>query len=737
MHLWSQRLGGTLADGGNSVVVDNNGDVVVAGYFRGTVDFGGGNLVSAGGADIFIAKYDAAGVHQWSKRFGGTGEDVARSIVSTTTGSIMATGNFTGTVDFGGGNLVSAGSSDVFVACYSNGGLHQWSRRFGGIISDEATSIGADAWDNVAVMGQFQNTMDAGGGPLTSAGNYDIFLVKYTAGGGHLWSQRFGGTGQDTPYSVAIDSQSNLIITGFFVGTSDFGGGSRVANGWDIFLAKYNSDGAHLWSVNYGGSGNDVGYSVAIDASDNVFVTGAFATTADLGGTILTAVGGTDIFVAKYDPFHALLWCRGMGSVSGDRGAAITVDDAGGAIVAGEFQTTVDFGGGPLTSAGLFDLFVARYSSGGLHRWSFRAGAATSDYAGSVFVGNAVELLLTGRFQGTINCGGGDLVSAGGEDILLARYTVDSAEPVIRFITDVGNDQGRRVRIMFSRSAWDVPMSATPVAGYELYRRDDPLPVAALPPHGSRSNLDDGWIYAGGMNAHGVADYIVDAPTDADSTILLGQHHSTFFVRAATANKFVYFDSPADSGYSLDNLPPGAPDGFTSNVGLVSWNTCAAADFDYFTVYGSPTPGFVDAVLVDYTVDTSWDLRGSGYSYAFVTATDFAGNESTPGWVKIATGVDETRRSYVLSVSNFPNPFNPRTTVSYTVPSPAAVTISVYDARGALVATLVNNPEHAAGAYRVEWDGRDDRGVVAASGVYFARIEHAGATRTKKMVLLK
>jgi flagellar hook assembly protein FlgD len=90
----------------------------------------------------------------------------------------------------------------------------------------------------------------------------------------------------------------------------------------------------------------------------------------------------------------------------------------------------------------------------------------------------------------------------------------------------------------------------------------------------------------------------------------------------------------------------------------------------------------------------------------------------------------------VLSVSNYPNPFNPRTTVSYTVPARGPVTITIYDLHGARIATLFHG-ERAAGAYSVEWDGRTENAAVAASGVYFARIEHSSGTRTKKMVLLK
>jgi flagellar hook assembly protein FlgD len=120
-----------------------------------------------------------------------------------------------------------------------------------------------------------------------------------------------------------------------------------------------------------------------------------------------------------------------------------------------------------------------------------------------------------------------------------------------------------------------------------------------------------------------------------------------------------------------------------------------------------------------------------------VTATDFSGNESNPRKINTLTDVGGTPKSYVLSVSNHPNPFNPRTTVSYTVPARGPVTVAIYDLRGALVATLVNNEEKSPDAYRVEWNGRADSGAMVSSGIYFARIEHNGAERSRKMVLLK
>ena len=126
----------------------------------------------------------------------------------------------------------------------------------------------------------------------------------------------------------------------------------------------------------------------------------------------------------------------------------------------------------------------------------------------------------------------------------------------------------------------------------------------------------------------------------------------------------------------------------------------------------------------------------SPYAFYFVTATDFSGNESKPAVINTLSGAGGTPASYVLSISAYPNPFNPTTTIRYTVPSKGRVEVAVYDARGAHMATLVN-AEKAAGAYTQAWNGRDGSGEAVSSGVYFARVTHGAGTRTYKMVLLK
>ncbi len=734
-HFWSQPYGSTGADYGYAIATDAAGNAFVTGYFSGTVSIGGFNLVSAGGLDIFIAKFSPTGVIQWAVRFGSTSSDLGRGIATDASGNVFVTGFFSGTVSFGGGNLVSAGGSDIFVAKFNGTGAHQWSQRFGGTGSDTGYSLATDAGGNVAVTGNFFGTANFGGADLVSAGGSDIFIAEYHATGVHLWSRRAGSAGTEFGFAVAADAPGNVFVAGYFTGTVNFGGADLVsAGGSDIYVAKYNAAGVHQWSQRYGSPFTDSGYAVVTDASGDVVVTGNFGGIVDFGGGNLTGVGGSDIFVVKFSPTGAHQWSQRFGGISNDDGRAVAVDGSGNVVVAGIFQGTANFGGVNLVSAGAEDIFIAKYSATGVHRWSRRCGGTTTDNAFSVAAGTSDHVFMTGTFQDTVDFGGGGLVSVGLEDFFVASYLPEFAEPVITSISDIGNDQGRKVKIRFARSAWDDATIPNPITRYVAFLKDDAPAVAAL--RGDRTAPDNGWTEVGSVGAFVDNSYGIDVPTNQDSTVATGQHYSTFFIRAMTAVPTRYYDSPPDSGYSLDNLAPAVPPDFAFAAGQLTWGESSAPDFDFFTVYGSNSDSFASATVVNYAKSPAIDVNGSPYTFYFVTATDVSGNESRPARVE-ASGEGGTPESYVLSVSNYPNPFNPRTTISYTVPSRGAVNISIYDAGGARIAILMNEGNHAAGAYSVEWDGRADGGGRVSSGIYFARIEHNGATRSKKMVVLK
>src|SRR5262249_26201036 len=137
----------------------------------------------------------------------------------------------------------------------STSGRYLWSKGFGGsTLSDSVivNAVAADASGNVVITGQLQGRADFGGGALYSAGGSDVFIAKYSSSGAHLWSKSLGSTSTDTGYGIGVDSSGNVFVIGIFQGTVDFGGGGLTsAGGSDIFLAKYSSSGAHLWSKRF------------------------------------------------------------------------------------------------------------------------------------------------------------------------------------------------------------------------------------------------------------------------------------------------------------------------------------------------------------------------------------------------------------------------------------------------------------------------------------------------------
>jgi hypothetical protein len=320
----------------------------------------------------------------------------------------------------------------------------------------------------------------------------------------------------------------------------------------------------------------------------------------------------------------------------------------------------------------------------------------------------------------------------------------------ISSIVDVGNDQGRQLRIQWDRAMWDDVAASQPILQYSIWRRVEPgmkREASRAPmPLGLETKAPNGdWDFLKLLPASAQSSYSTIAPTLCDSTITGGVCYSTFFVRGHTEIPALVFDSPPDSGYSVDNLAPFVPQGITvahnSNGGTdLSWEESLDADFQFFRVYRGTDESFAPGPgnLVHSTTATAWrDTPAMGYHYK-ITALDFAGNESSAGSPQTITGVvDQGTPNYFALYQNLPNPFNPSTAIQYDVPaSGGKVRLRIYDASGRLVRTLVDGME-SPGAKTVRWDGRDNYGHQASSGIYFYRLSAMGFKKVRKMVLLK
>ena len=278
--------------------MDSSGNSYITGYFEGTVDFGGGDVTSAGNPDIFVLKLDSSGVSQWANTYGGTSTDRGYGIAVDSSGNSYITGYFEGTVDFGGGDITATANSDIFVLKLNSSGTFQWVNTYGSTSDDWGWDIAVDSSSNSYISGYFEGTVDFGGGDVTSAGNPDIFVLKLDSSGVSQWANTYGGTSTDRGYGIAVDSSGNSYITGYFEGTVDFGGGDITATAnSDIFVLKLNSSGTFQWVNTYGSTSNNLGLGVAVDSSGKFYSTGGFQGTVDFGGGDITATANSDIFV--------------------------------------------------------------------------------------------------------------------------------------------------------------------------------------------------------------------------------------------------------------------------------------------------------------------------------------------------------------------------------------------------------------------------------------------------------
>ena len=174
------------------ITTDSSNNVILTGYFFGSLDLGAGPMVSAGQADAFVVKYDALGNLVWSKRFGGTGGESSIGLATDGQGDIAFVGQHTAPADFGGGTLPSEGGGDVYVVKLDPAGNHLWSKSFGDAAKQAPLDIASDPAGCFMINGIYQGTVDFGGNPLVSAGDDDVFLVKLGIDGEHLWSHGFG-----------------------------------------------------------------------------------------------------------------------------------------------------------------------------------------------------------------------------------------------------------------------------------------------------------------------------------------------------------------------------------------------------------------------------------------------------------------------------------------------------------------------------------------------------------------
>ena len=313
--LWATVGGGALIDLGNDIATDANGNSYVVGAIQTngpnpTAQFGNFILTGHGDYDWLVVKYDTLGNVLWAKNYGSTAGDTANSVGLDAAGNLYVTGFYSGTMTVEGVTVTSRGLFDVFLAKFDGNGTLLWLKSAGGTGSDIGHGLVVDGQGNVGIVGEFQSTATFGTHSVRAAGLGDAFIAKYDSAGNNLWVHAGGGTISfeiDAARAIGADSLNNLYITGDYSGTATFDGLSvpnTGTSGTDIFIAKYDMNGAIQWLHHAGGPPSDESHSIGVDEAGNSWISGFAASGPGVVFDTITLppLGNEYIFLAKYDP---------------------------------------------------------------------------------------------------------------------------------------------------------------------------------------------------------------------------------------------------------------------------------------------------------------------------------------------------------------------------------------------------------------------------------------------------
>ena len=319
---WTEQLGSASSDYANGVATDSSGNVYVAGVTYGGLD---GN--SKGNSDLFVVKYNSSGTKQWTKQYGTDRYDEARGVATDSSGNVYVVGGTKGNLN----GISNSGRTDAFVIKFNSSGTKQWTKKLGTWQNDLANGVATDSSGNFYVTGFTYQDMDGN----TSAGNADLFVVKYNSSGTKQWTKQLGTSKHDRARGVATDSSGNVYVTGDTYGGLD---GNTNAGYNDLFVVKYNSSGTKQWTKQMGTSSTDLANGIATDSSGNIYVTGG--TYGGLDGN--TNAGNSDLFVVKYNSSGTKQWTKQLGSSSRDYDYGVATDSSRNVYVSGDTYGRLD-----------------------------------------------------------------------------------------------------------------------------------------------------------------------------------------------------------------------------------------------------------------------------------------------------------------------------------------------------------------------------------------------------------
>ncbi|HTJ52968.1 MAG TPA: SBBP repeat-containing protein, partial [Cyclobacteriaceae bacterium] len=376
---------------------------------------------------------------EWTYGFGAPSQRSAKGMAITTDekGNSYVTGYFTDKMDFPPLTLQSDGTSDAFVAKYDINGKLVWIRQISGLDLEVGHGIALDGKNNIYVCGEFGGVANFGHEIFLKAlvAGSDAFLAKYDNNGNIIWATLAGNAppignfyNSATAYAVDVDLAGNSYITGWFNHAANFGNNiTLTCNGalpddYDMFVARYDTNGNVVWAQQGGGILADEGRGISVTSNGQCFVTGRFSTAqASFSGHILSCNNGNfDAFVASYNTLGVLLWATQSKDVAIPAvpnnciANAIDNDSDGNSYITGFFYGTQHFGATTFTSTNSnADAFTIKIDTKGNIVWARQESGDNSEYGNAVSVDlNSKLVYVGGDYYSSIKFSNGNVATA-------------------------------------------------------------------------------------------------------------------------------------------------------------------------------------------------------------------------------------------------------------------------------------------------------------------------------------
>lgn len=376
--IWQKEFGlSTTGLNAAALALDSTGGIVLAGDFSSSINFGGGDI-NALQFDAFLGKLKGDGTYGgWGKTL-GTSDSIlqtTRAVAIDGTGNVYVAGEFKKSINFGTGPEMGPTTASIYVAKFDNAGQHLWHKVYGSSTGwdQHVTDLVVDAKGDPYLVGDFAQDLNFGSGPLTYVGGRDVYVAKLGNDGAEQWSKSFPYQGDQFATGVTVNSTGDIYVSGHLQTGIDFGGSVGVKmskGGKDGFVMHLDGMGVPVSGTTLGDGSDQVVDDIAHDAADNILITGTFQGTIDFGsGITISSTTVDNVFVAQLDAMSSSPWAKAFGGKETTRGGTIASASNGDILLMGTSTGAPDFGGGP-RDAYYPGMYLVRLNKDGNHVWS-------------------------------------------------------------------------------------------------------------------------------------------------------------------------------------------------------------------------------------------------------------------------------------------------------------------------------------------------------------------------------